>query len=133
MASNPDELRFGTAVLRGLRRHCPHCDSRTLFTGYLKVRPCCPVCGADNGQHRVDDIASYVTILIVGHIVIAPTLAIPFFWSMPLWASLGIILSGVTGITLAALPFIKGGVIGALAMSQRSRRPSSIASRDDAP
>ncbi len=132
MNAPPDQIGFGAAVLRGLKRHCPQCDSPTLFTGYLKVRPCCPVCGADNGQHRVDDIASYFTILIVGHVVIAPTLAIPFFWNLPLWASLGIILTGVTGITLAALPFIKGGVIGALSATQAKRR-ASIASRDDAP
>lgn len=115
MPAPPDKLAFGTAVLRGLRRHCPRCDSRTLFLGYLKVRPRCPVCAADNGQHRVDDIASYFTILLVGHLVVAPTLAIPYFWNLPLWASMGIILTGVAAITLALLPFIKGGVVGALA------------------
>ena len=107
---------------------------RRSFLGYLKVRPICPVCGADNGQHRVDDIASYFTILIVGHIVIAPTLAIPFFWNMPLWASLGIILTGVTGDHAGGAAVHQGrrhrcagGIQG------KSRRASSIASRDDAP
>ena len=57
------ELTMKTGIKRGLRRHCPHCDSPTLFSGYLKVRPRCPVCGADNSQHRVDDIASYFTVL----------------------------------------------------------------------
>ena len=110
-----DKVGFGQGVKRGLRRHCPHCDSLTLFAGYLKVRERCPVCMADNGQYRVDDIASYVTVLLIGHILVAPSLAIPWFWSLPLWASLGILLSAMTLATLAALPFIKGGVIGALA------------------
>ena len=112
-----NKISFGEGVKRGLRRHCPHCDSPTLFAGYLKVRERCPVCMSDNGQYRVDDIASYFTVLLIGHLLVAPSLAIPWFWSLPLWASLGILLSAMTLATLAALPFIKGGVIGALAAS----------------
>ena len=112
-------ISFGEGVKRGLKRHCPHCDSPTLFAGYLKVRQSCPVCGADNGQHRVDDIASYFTVLLVGHLLIAPALAIPAFWYMPLWVSMTIIVSAMTLATLAALPFIKGGVIGALAATSQ--------------
>ncbi|MDO6416826.1 DUF983 domain-containing protein [Sphingomonas sp. BIUV-7] len=112
-------LSFGEGITRGLKRHCPHCDSPTLFQGYLKVRPICPVCSADNGQHRVDDIASYVTVLLVAHVLIAPALAVPWFWGLPLWAALTILLSAMTAATLAALPFIKGGVIGALTVTSQ--------------
>ena len=111
---HPHPIGFGQALTRGLRRHCPRCDAPTLFQGYLKVRPVCPVCGTDNGKHRVDDVASYFTVLIIGHLVVAPALAIPFFWYLPLWASMGIMLAAVAGATLAALPFIKGAVLGAL-------------------
>ena len=114
------DIRFGEAVMRGLKRHCPHCDSPTLFSGYLKVRDTCPVCGAANGRHRVDDIASYFTVLLVGHLVLAPALAIPFFWYLPLWASTSIFLVAMTAATLAALPFIKGGVVGALVATKQS-------------
>jgi len=129
----PDQLGFGTGIIRGLKRHCPHCDAATLFAGYLKVVPRCRACGADNGQHRVDDIASYFTVLLVGHLVVAPLLAVPVFWTMPLWASLAIILTGVAVITLAALPFIKGGVVGALAAAHGAkdvaRRPADETGR----
>lgn len=114
-------LGFGDAVKRGLQRHCPHCDAPTLFAGYLRVAPHCPNCGAENGRHRVDDIASYFTVLLIGHILIAPALAIPFFWYIPLWASMSLFLTTMTVATLAALPFVKGGVVGALAAtSQRA-------------
>lgn len=109
------KLAFLDAVKRGLQRRCPHCEAQTLFDGYLRVRPTCPACGADNGRHRVDDIASYFTVLLVGHVLVAPALAIPAFWYMPLWASMTIFLVAITLATLAALPFIKGGVVGALA------------------
>ena len=109
-----EQIGFGQSVSRGLKRHCPQCDAPTLFSGYLKVHDTCAKCGADNGQHRVDDIASYTTVLLVGHIIVAPLLAIPAFWFMPLWASMSVIMLLVGLATLAALPFIKGGVIGAL-------------------
>lgn len=113
------QLSFGEGVKRGLKRHCPHCDSPTLFSGYLKVREFCPVCAANNGRHRVDDIASYFTVLLIGHLLIAPALAIPFFWYLPLWASMTIFIGTMTVATLAALPFIKGGVVGALAATSQ--------------
>jgi uncharacterized protein (DUF983 family) len=116
-----EQVSFGKAVGRGLKRHCPQCDAPTLFSGYLKVRPTCTHCGADNGQYRVDDIASYVTVLLVGHVIVAPLLAIPAFWVMPLWASMTVIMLLVALATLAALPFIKGGVIGALETASRER------------
>lgn len=109
-----EPIPVSQAMLRGFKRHCPRCDAPTLFEGYLKVRPTCPACGADNGRHRVDDVASYFTVLIIGHLVVAPALAIPVFWTMPLWASLGIMLAAVGAATLAALPYIKGAVLGAL-------------------
>jgi uncharacterized protein (DUF983 family) len=121
-APNTTALTFRTAVLRGLKRHCPRCDTPSLFSGYLKVRPVCYACGADNARYRVDDVASYVTVLLIGHILVAPALAIPVFWTMPLWASLGILLSVMTLATLAALPFLKGGVIGALAATSQPTR-----------
>lgn len=108
-------IRFREAVLRGLKRHCPHCNSPTLFNGYLTVRETCPRCKDQTGRHRVDDIAAYFTILLVGHAVLAPALALPFFWNAPLWASMTVLLLGITVVTLAALPYVKGGVVGALA------------------
>jgi uncharacterized protein (DUF983 family) len=108
---------YKEAMLRGLKRHCPSCDSPTLFQGYLKVRALCPSCGADNGQHRVDDAASYFTVLLIGHLIVAPLIAIPTLMALPLWLSMLIILPLVAGLTLAALPFIKGAILGALAAS----------------
>jgi uncharacterized protein (DUF983 family) len=116
-----EQIGFAQAVGRGLKRHCPHCDAPTLFSGYLKVAPICTNCGADNGEHRVDDIASYVTVLLVGHLIILPLLAVPAFWTMPMWASMGAIMTMVALATLAALPFIKGGVIGALEVAARKK------------
>ena len=105
---------FALRIRRGLIKTCPACGKAPLFKAYLKVEPVCPHCGEDNGQHRVDDAASYFTVLLVGHLVLAPILLIEAFWLMPIWQSLAIVLPLMIAITLIALPYIKGGVLGAL-------------------
>jgi uncharacterized protein (DUF983 family) len=53
-----------------------------------------------------------VTILLVGHLVVAPLLFFPIVWrSNPVY-SLPIILLPLAALTLALLPRIKGGWIG---------------------
>ncbi|WP_165799526.1 DUF983 domain-containing protein [Sphingomonas oleivorans] len=105
---------------RGLARRCPACGRAPLFAGYLKIWPVCAVCGEENGRHRVDDAASYFTVLLAGHVVVAPALAIETFWTMPLWLATFLLLAMVVAATLLALPFVKGGVLGVLsALSAR--------------
>ena len=120
-----------TAMLRGLKRRCPSCGRAPLFRRYVKVQPVCPACGADNGQFRVDDAASYFTVLIVGHLVIAPMLAVEVLMDAPLGVLLGIAIPAVGLVTLAALPFVKGAVLGAL--SAQARRARAEAVRPPAP
>jgi uncharacterized protein (DUF983 family) len=102
-----------TGLGRGLRRACPNCGEGRLFDGYLRVRPTCDSCGNDNDRYPADDAPPYFTILLVGHIVIAPMLAMEVFRTWPLWFSMSVALTLVLGCTLASLPYIKGGVVGA--------------------
>jgi uncharacterized protein (DUF983 family) len=107
------ENRFMTGFLRGLRRRCPNCGKGDLFKGYLKVRPLCPNCGHDNARYRADDAPPYFTILIVGHLVIAPMLMFSFIWKWPIgWVLLSTLVP-LALITLGLLPLVKGAVIGA--------------------
>jgi len=110
------------AVRRGLRRRCPHCGEGALFVKYIKVRAHCPVCGEDNARHSVDDAASYTTVLLVGHVLVAPLLAVESFWDMSLALVLALLVPLVAGCTLMALPFIKGGIIGAMSSMAQARR-----------
>ena len=101
-----------TGLLRGARQRCPNCGEGRLFRAYLKVDPACPHCGHPNGSYRADDAPPYFTILIVGHLVIAPMLAFPFILTWPLGWVLGVTLPAIFGLTLALLPRVKGAVIG---------------------
>ena len=66
---------LGLAARRGLAGRCPHCGEGRLYRAYLKVVDACPVCGEDLSPQRADDAPAYVTMLIVGHFVVAGALA----------------------------------------------------------
>lgn len=119
------------AMKRGLRLRCPSCGAAPLYRSYLKVEAICPACGAENGEHRVDDAAAYFTVLIVGHVVVAPMLAFEVLWDAPLGLVLGIALPAVGMVALGALPFIKGAIIGL--MSAHARRAKAEAVRPRPP
>ena len=103
---------IGPSVRRGLAGHCPSCGKGPLFWKYLKVSSRCEACDQDLARYPADDGPAYLTILIVGHLVVAPMLFFPIVWQANPLHSLPIILGGLAAVTLIALPRIKGGWIG---------------------
>jgi uncharacterized protein (DUF983 family) len=104
---------LGLAVRRGLAGRCPRCGEGRLFRAYLKVNDACPACGEDFTPQRADDAPAYITILIVGHFVVAGVVAAEDIWpNSPVlvdafvWAALAVALS------LFVLPKVKGALIG---------------------
>lgn len=108
------QMRLLTGLRRGFSGRCPQCGKGALLRNYLKVQSPCPVCGHDNAQYPSDDAPPYFTILIVGHLVIAPMLCFPFIWQWPVALVLGLIMPAVAGLTLLLLPRVKGAVIGVM-------------------
>jgi uncharacterized protein (DUF983 family) len=102
------------ALKRGLRHRCPHCGEGRLYRAYLKVVDACAACGHELGQYRADDGPAYFTILLVGHLVVAPMLAVYFFWNGPLAVVLPLMLVLLAVITLSVLPRVKGFLVGLL-------------------
>jgi uncharacterized protein (DUF983 family) len=107
--SNPS---LSAAVLRGLKMRCPHCGEGPLFGRYLKVASPCEACGHDNAQYPADDGPAYITILLVGHLIVAPLLIFHFITTWPVVWVLVVTLPLLLAATLIALPRIKGGFIG---------------------
>lgn len=100
------------SIFRGAAGRCPACGKGALFWKYLKVNGRCESCDADLARYPADDGPAYVTILIIGHLVVAPMLFFSIVWkSNPLY-SLPIILTALAGLTLLILPRVKGGWIG---------------------
>jgi uncharacterized protein (DUF983 family) len=100
------------SVFRGAAGHCPACGKAPLFWSYLKVNGRCESCDTDLSRYPADDGPAYLTILLIGHLVVAPMLFFPIVWQANPAYSLPIILTLLAAFTLAILPRIKGGWIG---------------------
>lgn len=103
---------FGTALLRGLRRQCPQCGTAPAFRGYLKLTPECPTCGAGLGRLRADDFPPYITIVLVGHIIVPLILLVEKTLSPAMWVDMTVWPAVTLGLTLALLQPVKGTVVG---------------------
>ena len=100
------------SVFRGLTGHCPACGKGALFWKYLKVNGRCESCDTDLARYPADDGPAYVTILLIGHLVVAPMLFFSIVWRSNPAYSLPLILIPLAALTLTLLPRIKGGWIG---------------------
>lgn len=105
---------MSTAVLRGIRQHCPACGQTALFDRYLRVAADCGLCGAPLGLYPSDDAPPYLTILLVLHIVVPLLLVLEQTTDLSLWVYGAITLPLATILTLVLLPVVKGGMVGVL-------------------
>lgn len=103
---------FATAIRRGLRRACPCCGAAPSFRGYLAVVRECPSCAAPLGEIRADDFPPYLTIVLVGHIVVPLVLLAEKAAAPPLAVQIAVWPAVALALTLAVLPYVKGGVVG---------------------
>lgn len=107
-----DRPNWWTGLLRGFTRRCPHCTKAPAFRGYLKVVDKCSQCSAPLGLTRADDAPPYFTIVVVGHIVIPLMLLAERLYHPADWVHAALWLPLTVVLTLAFLPYVKGGVLG---------------------
>jgi uncharacterized protein (DUF983 family) len=107
-----EDSNIGTGLRRGLALRCPNCGEGRLFAGFLKVSPHCEGCGADNTVHPADDAPPYLTLMIVGHVVLPVMFWADRAFAPALWLHFAIWLPLVATAAVALLPFTKGAVIG---------------------
>lgn len=108
--NQPPRTPYGTSLLRGLRRRCPSCGEGHLFKSYLKLAESCDQCGTPLGHIRADDAPPYFTIFVVTKIVGGLAFTAERLMPPPMWVHLAVTLPAALLLTLALLPFIKGGV-----------------------
>jgi uncharacterized protein (DUF983 family) len=90
-----------------------------LFRRYLKIVDDCSECHEPYGHLRTDDAAPWLTILIVGHLVIPLVLIVEQAFRPPLELMFAIWLPVTAALTLLLLPRCKG-VIAALMWAMKS-------------
>jgi len=112
------------SISRGLKERCPRCGEGRLFCRYLKVSAHCQKCGLDLARYPADDGPAYLTILLIGHLVVAPLLIFPIVWQASPYLTVPIILPALALLTLFALGRVKGGWIGLMYALEVNGRPA---------
>ena len=69
----------------GLRGRCPRCGEGRLFDGFLKLAPCCGVCGLDYGFADSADGPAFFIMTAVGFVVAGAALLVEVAYSPPIW------------------------------------------------
>lgn len=100
------------AMWKGFKQRCPNCGIGSLFTSYLKATPTCSHCGEELHHQRADDAPPYVTIFIVGHIVVGGILALERAYAPETWVHLVIWVPMLLAMSLWLLPRVKGLFVG---------------------
>jgi len=101
-------VTLGSALMRGLQRKCPCCGKTSAFRGYLKVKDACEVCDTPLAIYPTDDGPAYLTILLVGHVILAPAFLFGIFYEYPVAVLLPVMVAAMAAVTLIVLPFVKG-------------------------
>ena len=100
------------AMIRGFKRTCPRCGQGHVFDGYLSVAKTCDSCGLDLTPQRADDGPAYLTIVVVGHLLVP--LLVPAYKAWDLHPAVMATVFSVlaVGLSLFLLPRLKGAVVG---------------------
>jgi len=112
LATESEKRSTGAAILNGMKLRCPHCGKGHLFRAYLKVADKCDVCGEELFHHRADDMPPYLSILIVGHLIIGLMLELELHAQIEPWVYLVTLVPAAIVLPLIMLPSIKGAIVG---------------------
>jgi len=106
------------AMRRGAARRCPSCGEGQLFRSYLKQVDHCAICREELGHISADDGPTWLTVLIVGHLIVAMVLTIDGWAGWPMWVSMTVYPLAAAAMALGLLPIAKGVFIGAIWASE---------------
>lgn len=117
---SPEQTSMLTAILRCVAGKCPKCGKGKLLEHYIKPVANCAACGETLGDIRADDGPPWLTILIIGHIMLpiiftqGPHSTWPEWVAMTVWVSVAVLLMALI------LPRAKGLFIGVIWKNRQS-------------
>jgi len=111
---NPTLPEPGVATLmwRGFRQTCPRCGQTRLFAKFLKTADQCGACTQELGHIRADDFPPYLTMVIVGHIIVPLILLAEREFQPSISLHLVVWLPATAILAFWFLPRLKGAIIG---------------------
>jgi uncharacterized protein (DUF983 family) len=98
---------------------CPRCGKGRLFTGSLKVRQACEVCGLDLSAQDAGDGPAVFAILFLGMLVVGLAALVEIKFSPPIWVHL---LLWAPLILIGAIVMLRPLKAGLIALQYRHRR-----------
>ena len=111
-APQAEERSVRDAIVKGVKCRCPKCGEGRLFGKWLKVTPECSHCGEELFHERAQDFPPYITITIVGHIVVTLLLIVEANIELSMTTHLMIWIPLAFALSLAMMQPVKGGVVG---------------------
>jgi len=113
LVANPVAMpKLSTLLWRGFSQKCPRCGNGRLFASFLKTPAVCGSCAHELGAIRADDFPPYLTMVIVGHIIVPLILLVERNSPLSISMHLMIWLPLTAVLTFWFLPRIKGMIIG---------------------
>ncbi len=103
---------LATLLWRGFRKTCPRCGQSRLFGKFLKTQDHCPACTQQLGHIRADDFPPYLTMVVVGHIIVPLILLTEREFQPSISLHLTMWLPATLLLTFWFLPRLKGMIIG---------------------
>lgn len=101
-----------TLMWRGFCLNCPKCGKSKLFRKFLKPTDQCTVCAQKLGHIRADDFPPYLTMVVVGHIIVPMVLLSERLFQPSITQQLSVWLPATAVLTFWFLPRLKGLIIG---------------------
>lgn len=107
-------VRVWPAIVRAVSGKCPACGGGKFFKSYLHQVDRCPVCGESFGQIHADDGPAWLTIGIVGHVVVPMLLFTEINYRWPFLVSMTVWPLTALALTLTILPRAKALFLAAI-------------------
>ena len=111
-APNQQDRSVRDAIIKGVKCRCPNCGEGKMFNKWLKVSPKCTHCGEELYHERAQDFPPYITITIVGHIVVTLLLIVEANIELSMNTHLMIWIPLAFALSLLMMQPVKGGVVG---------------------
>jgi len=98
-------VRIWPAIARAVAGKCPACGREKLFRSYLHQVENCSSCGEHFGKIHADDGPAWLTIIIIGHLVVPSALYAETVFRWSLLVSITVWPLTAVALTLAVRPY----------------------------
>ena len=114
VGDSPMPVPVRPAIARAVSGRCPACGVGKFFKSYLHQVDRCSVCGERFGQIHADDGPAWLTIGLVGHLVVPMALFTETHFQWPLLLSMTVWPLSAFALTMTILPRAKALFIAAI-------------------